>query len=120
MSPTVLKLYKYLKFAWMPTSPSIYLCCIISSSCFRVTAEMAIIILDEYTDCHRAVDLLGDKVFFLQRTVNISCVSNYTCLLREGGIFLSLQGYSFRRNNKKRSYDCDTEPTKQDHTEFKG
>lgn len=80
---------------------------------------MAIIILDKYTDCHGAVNLLGDKVSLLQRTVNTSCVSNYTCLLREGGIFLSLQGYFFRRDNKKRSYGCDTEPTKQDYTEFK-
>lgn len=66
---------------------------------------MAIIILDKFTDCHGAVNLLGDKVSLLQRTVNASCVSNYTCLLR--------------RNNKKRSYGCDTEPTKQDYTEFK-
>lgn len=80
---------------------------------------MAIIISDKYTDCHGAVHLLGDQVLLLQRAVNITCASNYTCLLREGGIFLSLQGYSFRRSNKKRSYDCDTEPAQQKYTEFK-
>lgn len=90
------------------------LCHIITSFCFRVTEEMTIIVSDKYTDCHGAINLLGDKVFLLQRTVNTSCVSNYTCLLGEGGIFLFLDDYSFRRNNKKENYDCDcdSEPTK--------
>lgn len=119
MSLTVLEPYKYLKFAWMPTSPYIPLVSHNYQFLLQSNWRKAVIILDKYTDCHAAVNLLGDKVFLLQRTVNTSCVSNYICLLREGGIFLSLQGYSFRRNNKKRSYDCDTEPTKQDGTEFK-
>jgi len=72
---------------------------------------MTIIISDKYTDCHGAVNLLGDKVFLLQRTVNTSIVSNYMRLLREG---VFLQEYSFRRNNKKENYDYGSEPTKQD------
>lgn len=78
---------------------------------------MAIMILDKYPDCHGAVNLWGDKVLLLQRTVNTTCVSNCTCLLGQGGIFLTLQ--SFQRRNNERSYDRDTNPTKQVYTKFK-
>lgn len=78
------------------------LCHIITGFCCIVTEGMTIIIPDKYTDCHGAVHLLGVKVFLLQRTVNTSCASNYMCLLREGGIFLVLEDYSFRRNKKEK------------------
>lgn len=40
------------------------------------------------------------KVFLLQRTVNTSCASNYTCLFRESVIFLYLEDQSSRKYNK--------------------
>lgn len=119
---TALKPYENLNIALIPTSLSMSLLChIITSFCFIVTEEMTIIISDKYTDCHEAVNLLGDKVFLLQRTVNTSCVSNYMRLLREGGIFLLLEDHSFRRNNKKENYDHDSasEPIKHEYIQRK-